>query len=115
VIVHAGVAGKSAPKRLLADIFLRRAVRWGDGAAIRPVDLSLTTPVRKGFTRIILGLSSLELQQHWRSAISRGITPPPVKPSEEEVIAFVASNPGAIGYVADSTPTPETVKVLSVE
>jgi hypothetical protein len=38
-----------------------------------------------------------------------------VKASEEEMIAAVASNSGAIGYVSEDLPVPETVKVLPVQ
>ena len=35
--------------------------------------------------------------------------------SDEEVLAFVAANPGAIAYVAADTPTPSTVKVIQID
>jgi hypothetical protein len=37
-----------------------------------------------------------------------------VKQSDDEVIAFVAATPGAIGYVADSTSIPATVKIAEI-
>ena len=36
--------------------------------------------------------------------MSEGVTPPPVKPTDEDIIAFVASTQGAIGYVSSATP-----------
>jgi ABC-type phosphate transport system substrate-binding protein len=40
--------------------------------------------------------------------------PPPVKTSDEEIVAFVASTPGAIGYVSSGTPLPDTVREIAV-
>jgi hypothetical protein len=37
------------------------------------------------------------------------------KGSDEDVIAFVAGEAGGVGYIADSTPVPPTVRVVSVQ
>jgi len=37
-----------------------------------------------------------------------------VKVSDEEVLAYVAANAGAIGYVSSTTPLPETVKAIDI-
>lgn len=115
IVVNPGVPGKSIKKQVLGQIFLRTVVKWGDGTPIKPVDRSLTSSLRIEFSKAFLGLTALEVQHHWRREISRGNIPPPVKGSDEEVIAFVAASPGAIGYVSEATPTPETVKVLEIE
>jgi len=115
VIVNAGVQGKRIQKETLKAIFLRKTVRWGDGTPSQPVDQGLTSPVRLEFIKSVLGYSAVAVQQYWVSQITKGNLPPPVKKSEEEVIAFVASQPGAIGYVSAETPTPETVRVLEID
>jgi ABC-type phosphate transport system substrate-binding protein len=46
--------------------------------------------------------------------MSQGVTPPPVKTTDEEVVAFVASTPGAIGYVSPSALLPEGVKPVEL-
>ena len=114
MIVHPTVPGKTIRKQILADVFLVKVVKWGDGSAIRPVDLSLTSPVRVAFASTILGYTAFQLNQYWRQEVAKGRVPPPVKQSDDEVIAFVASNPGAIGYVADSAAIPETVKLAEI-
>jgi ABC-type phosphate transport system substrate-binding protein len=114
VIVHPTVPGKSIRKQVLADVFLVKVVKWGDGSAIHPVDLSLTSPVRVAFASSVLGFTAFQLNQYWRQEVAKGRVPPPVKQSDDEVIAFVASNPGAIGYVADSAAVPETVKLAEI-
>lgn len=115
VIVNARVQGKRIHKETLKDIFLRKTTRWGDGAPSQPVDLGLTSQVRLEFINSVLGYSAVAVQQYWVSQITKGNRPPPVKKSEDEVIAFVASQAGAIGYVSAATPIPETVRVLEID
>jgi len=115
VVVNPEVPGTGIKRQVLSAIFLRKVVKWSDGKAIKPADLSLTSPIRLGFTSAVLGLTTLEVNQYWRQMMSRGIVPPPVKQSDDEVIAFVASTAGAIGYVASSTPTPGSVRELRID
>jgi ABC-type phosphate transport system substrate-binding protein len=114
IIVHPSVPGKTIKKQILADVFLGRAIKWGDGTPIKAVDLSLTSPVRVAFADVVLGFTAFQLNQYWRQEVTKGRMPPPVKQSDGDVIAFVASTPGAIGYVADSATLPETVKVAEI-
>jgi ABC-type phosphate transport system substrate-binding protein len=115
VVVHPGVPGKSIRKGQLTEIFLRRADKWGDGTPIKPVDQISNSPARIAFNRGVLGVSTLDVQQYWVSQISKGRTPPPVMKTEEQVVVFVAANPGAIGYVSESASIPGTVRVLQIE
>jgi ABC-type phosphate transport system substrate-binding protein len=115
IVVHPGVPGKSVKKSQLREIFLRRADKWGDGTPIKPVDQISNSPARVAFNRGVLGFSVLDVQQYWVSQISKGRTPPPVMKAEDQVIAFVAANSGAIGYVSDGTSIPDTVRVLEIE
>lgn len=116
VIVNARVAGAKVPRQLLNDIFLRKAVRWGDGRQITPVDQSTTSPVRASFSNQVLGQTVLSVQTYWQRQISGGRSrPPAVKGSDQEVIRFVAESTGAIGYVAADAELPPTVKVIAID
>jgi len=42
------------------------------------------------------------------------LCPPPVKATDAEVIAFVAKNAGAVGYVAAGTALPPDVRALTL-
>jgi hypothetical protein len=42
------------------------------------------------------------------------VLPPPTKASDEEVLAFVATQKGAIGYVGVGVEIPPDVKVLTL-
>ena len=115
VIVNANVRGKSITRETLAQVFLGRIERWADGRPISPVDLSVTSEVRKSFSQDALGMSVFNVRGQWLRAISAGHMPPLTRATDEEVIAFVAANPGGIGYVAQGAVLPATVKVVGVE
>jgi ABC-type phosphate transport system substrate-binding protein len=114
VVVHQQVKGNQIARDALATIFMGQAKSWGDGTVVLPVDQSLKTDVRGAFTRKLLGKSLLEVQVYWQKKIRDGHTPPPVKGSDEEVLAFVAANRGAVGYVSASATLPAGVKTVEV-
>ncbi len=115
VVVHSSVEGSTISRSVLASIYENGAARWGNGVRIRPVDQSSQTPVRRAFTREVLGKSLGELQDYWlqRLAVDR-MMPPEVKISDEAVLAFVAKKKGAIGYVGEAVDLLPGVKVLTV-
>jgi hypothetical protein len=52
---------------------------------------------------------------HWiRNVSERRQLPPPSKSSDEDVIAFVATEPGGLGYVSAAAAIPDTVRVVEV-
>ena len=66
--------------------------------------------MRKSFSSDVLQQGLVEVQVYWQRKMASGVTPPPVKTSDEEIVSFVASTPGAIGYVSSSTPLPDSVE-----
>ena len=54
------------------------------------------------------------IESYWRQQIysGRGV-PPPVKATDADVVAFVAANPGGIGYVSAAADT-AGVKVVEI-
>ena len=114
VIVHSDVKGSQIPRSALSAIFLKQALKWGDGRPAAPVDQSTQSAVRRQFCVDVLKQGIVEVQVYWQRKIAAGQVPPPVKTSDEEVVAFVASTPGAIGYVSPSTTLPDTVREVTV-
>lgn len=114
IVVHPQVKGTQIPRAVLSSIFLKQAPRWADGSAVLPVDQSVKSPVRSAFSNRLLGMPLMDVQIYWQRRMSAGVTPPPVKVSDEEVLAYVAANAGAIGYVSSTTPLPETVKAIDI-
>lgn len=114
VIVHPDVKGKQIPRAALSSIFLKQASKWGDGSAAKPVDQSLQSTVRRSFSSDVLQQELVAVQVYWHRKMASGVAPPPVKTSDEAIVAFVASTPGAIGYVSPGTPLPDSVREVAV-
>ncbi len=117
VVVNPDVAGSRIKRELLAQIFLKEALRWGKGPRIVVVDQSLRSEAREQFSRLVLGQSRHEVLRHWRLQIERseGRRPPKVLESDEAVLRFVAAEAGAVGYVsADAKVDEKLVKLMTV-
>jgi ABC-type phosphate transport system substrate-binding protein len=114
IVVNPSVKGTQIPRATLNSIFLRQAPRWGDGTPVQPVDQSFRSRVRQSFVNEVHQRPVMELQIFWNRRMATGVTPPPVKQSDEEILAYVAATPGAIGYVAAATPVPDSVREIAV-
>ena len=114
MIVNPQVKGSQIPRAVLKSIFLKQALKWGDGRPAVPVDQSVQSAVRRLFSNEVLRQGIVEVQVYWQRRITAGQVPPPVKASDEEILAFVASTPGAIGYVSPSTPLPDNVREVTI-
>lgn len=100
VIVHPQNPVTAIERRFVADAFLKKVTHWRHGEALRPVDLRDTAP-RRRFSEEVLARPVSAVRSYWQQQIfsGRGI-PPPELDSDDEVVRFVLSNPGAIGYVS---------------
>lgn len=115
VIVHSSHAGTAVRREQLVSIFLGTVSHWGDQTRIRAVDQSTRSAVRERFSRDALDRSTLSVIHYWQDQIRRGgARPPPVKQGDREIVEFVGSTPGAIGYVSAGFALPDSVKPLSV-
>jgi hypothetical protein len=56
-----------------------------------------------------------ELEDYWRDLYFNGISPPFVLASEEAMIRFVASTPGAVGYVSQCVADKRVVVVATID
>jgi len=116
VVVNTSQPANTIDKAVLADIFQGKSTRWHDGSRIVPVDHSTQSPVRVTFTREVLGLSMPAAMSYWMRQVSGGgLRPPMVKETDEDVLAFVASNSGSIAYVSEDADLPAAVKVLKIQ
>jgi ABC-type phosphate transport system substrate-binding protein len=102
------VGRKQAPAEgvsvtLVAGIFARKRQLWNDRSTIVPVNLPAAHPLRRKFSLWVFGKSPEKMQDYWDDQYFHGVLPPPVLASEEAIIRFVASTPGAIGYVSACT------------
>lgn len=90
-------------KKAVADIFLKKRIRWNNERAIQPVDQNRKSAVRRRFSEDALGRSVAAVRTYWNQLVfsGRGV-PPPELESDGDVVRYVASNEGAIGYVSAS-------------
>lgn len=116
LIVNAKSPGRTIARDAVAQVYLGKAQRWSDGSPAIAVDLSSTSPVRRSFSEAVLAMSVDGVKNHWLKLMLSGDKRPPVtKQSDEDVIAFVAGDRGAIGYVSEATPLPATVRTIAIQ
>lgn len=93
-------------KNLVGRIFTGRAVQVA-GMSVQPVNMKTGDATRTVFIKEILKQSDDDYVAYWivRRAIGKG-TPPVEMESAQEMIGFVRSTPGAIGYIDASQLRP---------
>jgi len=114
VIAAPGATEHRLTRESVALIFRRKQNYWENGMRIQPVNLPPANPLRQAFSRAILGRSPEALEDYWREMYFHGVLPPHVLASEEAVVLFVSSTPGAIGYVSTCVPEHRVHLVLMV-
>jgi ABC-type phosphate transport system substrate-binding protein len=114
VIVNPQNPTTSVDRKFVANAFLKKATRWSNDSAIRPVDLAPRFQVRRRFSQDVLKRSVEAVKSYWQRLVfsGRGL-PPPELDSDDAVVAYVARHPGAIGYVSVGVNL-SGVKVLEV-
>jgi hypothetical protein len=111
VIVAAGVVDQRVSPRTAALIFRVKQTHWADGVRTQPVNLPASSTLRQAFSQCVLGEAPEAMENYWREMYFHGVLPPHVVDSEQAVVLFVASTPGAIGYVS-SCPKDASVNVV---
>lgn len=115
VIVHPAIERQSIERSLLSKMFLGQAKLWESGLKVLPVNQLKDSDIRADFSHEIHRQKVAALEAYWlRQIFSGRATPPPTLKSEKEVVSYVTSRPGAIGYVSVDTRL-EGVAVLQVE
>ena len=111
IIANKSVADGSVSSDAVKEIYSLVKKQWSDGSPIVALDLK-SGGSREAFYRYI-GYSDIELKKTWlREQLSGRGKAPEAFASEEEIVAKVASTPGAIGYVSEGKAT-GGVKVIA--
>ena len=104
VIAHPGVPKVDAAT--LQRLYTGRAIEVA-GNPVTVVNAAVGNPVRDRFLTVVLNLDNERYIAYWtvRRHVGKGVPPRDLR-SPAEVIEFVQSTPGAIGYVptADAKP-----------
>jgi ABC-type phosphate transport system substrate-binding protein len=114
VITAPGVAEQRLTRESISLIFKRKQTYWENGTRIQPVNLPAAHPLRRAFSQSLLGKLPADMEDYWREMYFHGVLPPHVLASEEAVILFVSSTPGALGYVSTCIPEHGVNVVLMV-
>jgi hypothetical protein len=114
VVAAAGATERHLSREAVARLFMRRQLYWDGGLRAQPVNLPARHPLRRLFSQNLLGSRPEDLDDYWRDMYFHGVLPPHVLGSEEAVLLFVASTPGAIGYVSGCAGTARLQIVLIV-
>jgi ABC-type phosphate transport system substrate-binding protein len=115
VIVNSANPTSTLSKEDLARVYLKKMSTWKTGQQVQVVDLGPKSPVRAEFSVTVLGRDVPTMKNYWQQSLFSGRGVPPIEqPTEAQVVAFVAANPGAIGYVSADAQLPESVKTVSV-
>ena len=113
VIVNVSNPISTLSKDEVAKLFLKKTISWSSGQSASPVELPVTAKVRESFAREVLNKSVAQVRSYWQQQIFSGRdVPPPEKPTEDEVLAYVRANPNAIGYVSRTANMGRGVKVV---
>ena len=115
MIVNAANPATTISEAELARLFLKKSAQWPDGTRAEPVDLGASSAVRGRFSQAIHGKDTGAIKAYWQKMIFSGReVPPPELASAAEVVSFVATHRGAVGYVGEGTNLGERVKVIRV-
>ena len=101
VIVNDANSVSSVNATDLSRMFMKKVNRWESGLDVVPVDQPESAAAREAFSAQVHGKSVSAVHAFWQQQIFSGrAVPPAEKASDEQVIAFVRSTPGAVGYVS---------------
>lgn len=114
IIVNAENPATSLSKDEVSRLLLKKITQWDNGTPADPVDLDSKSQVRDVFSQDIHGRSVASVKNYWQRQIFSGrAIPPPELSQEQDVIQFVQSRAGAIGYIS-ARRSADGVKVISL-
>ncbi|MBX3189653.1 MAG: hypothetical protein KF819_21695 [Labilithrix sp.] len=115
VIVNAKNPGGRLSRKFVTDAMLKKTTRWPDGRVVKPVDLPPDSPVRRTFTQEVLKRSVEAVRAYWQQIVFAGRdVPPPELGTDADVVKFVSTHEGALGYVS-ATQALDGAKAVVVE
>ncbi len=115
IVANPGVNEKILTVNSLRSIFSMRLKTWPDGTKIRVFVLSDDDELHQIFSKEKLNVFPYQLRSTWDRLVFSGTGQAPTKvSSNEEMLAKIASTPGAIGYLWKANIN-ENVNVLEIK
>jgi hypothetical protein len=113
VIVNKSNPASSLGASELRPIFQTTKTSWSSGGGAVPFDLPMDNPLRRDFGLAVLGLDLDRIARYWMDRkIRGGARAPRQLPNSSAVLAAVAADAGAVGYVR-AHEVNGTVKVVA--
>ena len=113
IIVNEATAQEEINQAMVKNVFLGRKTQWDNGDTIFPATLK-RGPVHGAFLKSFVKKSPSQYLTFWRQVIFTGMgTPPKSFATEAELVDYVRTTSGAIGYI-DSATAHEDVLILEV-
>ncbi len=101
--------------KVVKRIFLGKEKKFPSGTNVTPINQVAESTVRSEFDKSVIGRSSAQVSAHWSKLVFTGKGVPPTEVADDAaVIAAVAADPSAIGYV-DSASVTGDVKAVQVQ
>lgn len=113
-VAHPAVVESALSPEQVKNILLGTKTRWDSGPVIKLVILT-RGEVNDAVIRDYTQRSADQFDKFWKKQVFSGKgAMPATGGTDAEILAFVAANPGAFGYIDKSSVTP-AVKVIAVE
>lgn len=113
-VVHPDFTETAVTADDMKQILLGNLTKWRRGAVVKLAVLT-EGPVHTKVIRDFTQRTPDQFDKYWKRQvfIGAGVLPFQAK-TDEEIIAYVAANPGAVGYIATSSAT-DKVKLLKLQ
>jgi ABC-type phosphate transport system substrate-binding protein len=111
VIASPQVPDATISVKQLADIYALKKDFWDNKIQVVPVNCEALSVEREKFSEAVFNFSPQELAEYWNRLRFQGEFPPLIQTSDQAVLGFVRSVPGAIGYI-NANQQPTGVKIL---
>lgn len=115
VIVNTNNPVESMSESEIKNIYLKkRKSHWPNGEKIRPID-RLGSPMQKSFLGKVLKMSIQEFERYWiEKQYVHAESPPKRVADDSQIIKFVETFKGAIGFVDKKSFNGEAKKIKTV-
>jgi ABC-type phosphate transport system substrate-binding protein len=114
VIAHPAVAVTSLPRADVRAFLLGTNTNWPSGGGAVRLAVLTSGPAHEAAMADIVGRTPAQFDNHWKRLVfTGGGAMPHLGRNEAEVVAYVASTPGALGYVGPAALT-DAVKRIDV-
>ncbi len=116
-IIVANTSDTVVEKNVIKQMYLGKVKKWDDGTHV------ILTTLKKGqthdnFLSTYVNKQPMQFSNYWKQLVFTGRGKMPKSfDNENDLLKFISSNKGAIGYVSDKNAglLPENIKAIKIE